>query len=78
VKIMVKRPGFQAANVYARVRGEPEWTLIAERLLKFPYYDPRPLATAGTPEVREYMAIGVVNDEEIGQPSEAQEVVFAG
>ena len=78
VKIMVKRPGFDAANVYARLRGEPKWTLISERKYKFPFYDKRPLAVAATPEVREYLAIGVVNDEEIGQPSEVQEVVFAG
>lgn len=78
VKIMVKRPGFQAANIYFRRRGEAEWTLTAERLQRFPWFDPAPLAVPGTPEVREYMAIGVVNDEETGQPSEVQEVVFAG
>ena len=33
---------------------------------------------ADTPEVREYMAIGVVNDEEIGEMSEIKEVVYAG
>ncbi len=78
VRIMVKRPGFEAVNVYVRLRGAPGWTLLAERKCKFPYYDTRPLTIPGTPEVREYMAIGVVNDEETGQPSEVQEVVFAG
>ncbi len=29
-------------------------------------------------EVREYMAIGVIADEEVGQTSEIREVVFAG
>ena len=43
-----------------------------------PYYDETPLAVAHTPEVREYMAIGVVNDEEIGEMSEIKEVVYAG
>ena len=33
---------------------------------------------ANAPEVREYMAIGVVKDEEVGQPSEIKEVVYAG
>ena len=48
------------------------------RKRKFPYFDESPLAVAGTPEVREYMAMGVVNDEESGQHSEIKEVVFAG
>ena len=52
--------------------------LIAVRKRKFPAYDEPPIAVANTPEVREYMAIGVVKDEEIGQPSEIKEVVYAG
>jgi hypothetical protein len=31
-----------------------------------------------TPEVRKYMATGVVNDGEIGEMSENKELVFAG
>jgi hypothetical protein len=31
-----------------------------------------------SPEVREYMTVGVIKDEEIGQPSEIKEVVYAG
>jgi hypothetical protein len=54
------------------------WKLIAIRKRRFPYYDETPLTHVGTPEVREYMAIGVIADEEIGQPSETKEVVFAG
>jgi len=55
-----------------------EWKLIAIRLLKFPYFDEHPLAVPGTPEVREYMAMGVLDNDEAGQPSEIKEVVFAG
>ena len=33
---------------------------------------------ANTPGVREYMAIGVVKDEEIGEMSEIKEVAYAG
>jgi hypothetical protein len=40
------------------------------RRSKFPFDDDSPLAVAGTPEVREYRALGVVADEEIGQPSD--------
>jgi hypothetical protein len=39
---------------------------------------PTRLAVAATPEVREYRAAGVVDDEEIGLPSVAVEIVFAG
>jgi hypothetical protein len=45
---------------------------------QIPYYDESPLAVPNTPEVREYMARGVVDDEEVGEPSENKEIVFAG
>ena len=78
VKITGNKPGFDAVNIYRRIKGEVQWKLIAVRKRRFPYYDESPLAVPGTPEVREYMAIGVVNDEEIGQVSEIKEVVYAG
>ena len=65
-------------SIYCRKKGEVTWRLIAVRKRKFPYYDEAPLAVPGVPEVREYMAIGVVADEEVGQPSEIKEVVYAG
>jgi len=34
--------------------------------------------TEPSPEVREYMALGIKDDEEIGQPSEIKKVVYAG
>ena len=78
VKIGGNKPGFEAVNIYRRIKGEVQWKLVAVRKRKFPYYDESALAVANTPEVREYMAIGVVNDEEIGQMSEIKEVVYAG
>jgi hypothetical protein len=78
VKISGNKPGFEAVNIYRRIKGEVQWKLVAVRKRKFPYFDESPLAVANTPEVREYMAIGVINDEEIGQPSEIKEVVYAG
>ena len=78
VKVSGKKPGFDAVSIYSRIRGEVQWKLIAVRKRKFPFYDESPLAVAHTPEVREYMAIGVVNDEEIGEMSEIKEVVYAG
>jgi hypothetical protein len=78
VKVDGRKPGFDAVNIYFRLKGGTEWKLIAPRKRKFPFYDETPLAVPGTPEVREYMIIGVIDDEEIGQPSEIKEVVFAG
>lgn len=78
VKIDGRKPGFEAVSIYCRKKGDVEWRLIAVRKRKFPYYDEAPLAVPGTPEVREYMAIGIIADEEVGQPSEIKEVVYAG
>ena len=78
MKIDGRKPGFEAVNIYSRIKGAVQWKLIAVRKRKFPYFDESPLAVAGTPEVREYMAIGVIADEETGQHSEIVEVVFAG
>ena len=65
-------------NLYFRKKGDVQWKLIAVRKRRFPYFDESPLAVPNTPEVREYMAIGVNADEETGQPSEIKEVVYAG
>ena len=78
IKIDGRKPGFEAANLYGRKKGEAAWRLIAVRKRKFPYYDEAPLAVPGAPEVREYMAIGVIADDETGQPSEIKEVGYAG
>jgi hypothetical protein len=78
VKIGGKKPGFDSVNIYFRKKGDVQWKLIAVRKRKFPFYDEAPLTVAGTPEVREYMAIGVIDDEEVGQTSEIREVVYAG
>jgi hypothetical protein len=78
VKIEGRKPGFESVSIYSRKKGEVQWKLIAVRKRKFPFYDESPLAVAGVPEVREYMARGVVDDEEVGEASEIKEVVFAG
>ena len=78
IKIEGRKPGFEAVNVRYRKKGEVQCRLIAVRKRRFPYYDEAPLAVPTTPEVREYMAIGVLADDETGQPSEIKEVVYAG
>lgn len=67
----------EGVNVYTRFKGQPSWTKLSFDAYS-PYVDTRPLAVANTPEYREYMAIGVVADTEIGQASDIIEVVFGG
>ncbi len=72
------KPGSDALNIYRRIKGQVQWQLIAERKRRFPFSDESALAVPNTPDVREDMAIGVINDEEVGQMSEIKEVVYAG
>jgi hypothetical protein len=71
-----KKRGVQALNFYTRIKGVGSWTLLASKRATFPFSDDTPPATAGKPEEREYMAMGVINDEEIGQPSDIVAAVF--
>jgi len=61
-----------------RVRIADRRLLLVARHSKFPFDDDSPLAVSGTPETREYRAVGVVDDEEIGQPSDIVSVVYGG
>ena len=71
-----KKRGVQALNFYTRIKGVGPWTLLASKRATFPFSDDTPPATAGKPEEREYMAMGVMNDEEIGQASDIVTAVF--
>jgi len=64
-------------NVYARLRGESAWVKIGMDT-SAPYLDSRPLASAGVPEVREYMLHGVIKDEEVGVDSDILSATYAG
>jgi len=77
VSIEFTKKGVDGINIYARLKGQSSFSKLAFDSHS-PYEDNRPLSTAGTPEAREYMAMGVINDEEIGQPSDIIEVVFGG
>ncbi|HMU40694.1 MAG TPA: hypothetical protein PKE31_16920 [Pseudomonadota bacterium] len=76
VRLSFRKLGFDSVNVYARLRGESAWHFLA-RDTHSPYDDHRPLATPGTPEVREYRLIGVVKDEEQGLPTDAAALTVA-
>jgi hypothetical protein len=76
VRISFTKKGFSGVNIYTRGNGTAQWSYLA-RDNNSPYDDVRPL-TNGQPEKREYMAIGVVGDDEVGQPSDIVSVVFGG
>lgn len=78
VRIDGNKPGFESVNGYWRRKGDVAWKPLVIRKRKFPIYDENPLLTPGVPEIREYMFRGVVDDEEIGVPSEIKEIVFVG
>lgn len=77
VRIDFTKDGLDGLDVYTRLKGESVWTKLAYDSYS-PYEDNRPLADAITPEHREYMAIGVVHDEEVTQQSDIIEAVFGG
>jgi hypothetical protein len=77
VTINFTKKGVDGVNVYARLKGQSDFIKLAFDSHS-PYEDNRPLSVAGVPETREYMAMGVIKDEEIGQQSDIVEVVFGG
>ena len=77
VSIGFNKLGVDGLAIYCRLRGTVAWRKLAVDT-EAPYVDTTPLAQAGTPEVREYMARGVLNDEEIGQESDIVSIAFGG
>lgn len=77
MRIDWKKKGAQGVKVYGRKQGEPAWTQLGLDYFP-PYFDTRPLTQPNVPEVREYKARGMMNDEDIGQDSDIVSVTFAG
>ena len=77
VRIKFVKRGTDGINLYHRKKGEAEWIFLA-RDTKSPYDDHIVLETPNQPEHWEYRAYGIVDDAEIGQPSDIVEVVFGG
>ncbi len=71
------KKGVEGVNIYGRAIGSDKWIKL-DFASRSPYADKRPLAVAGTAEVRQYMAIGVLKDTEIGLMSDILEVVYGG
>lgn len=77
VRLQWTRGSLDGIHVYGRKQGETAWQLLG-RDNRPPYDDPRPLPPNTTLEVREYRVIGVVQDEEVGQPSDIVTVALTG
>jgi hypothetical protein len=77
VRISFKKRGVDGLNIYVRLKGQTTWKKLSFDS-NSPYDDYTELAVAGTAEVREYRAIGVIDDLEIGQPSDIVSVTFGG
>jgi hypothetical protein len=77
VRLDFEKRGVSGLVFYARLRGAMEWERLGTDT-RAPFWDARPLAQPGAPEVREYMARGLVNDDEIGLDSDIVSVTFGG
>ena len=77
VRVRIKRNGAESVNLYMRRTGQLNWTLIC-RVERASCEDKTPLANAALPEVREYIVVAVINDVEVGVPSDPKQVIFAG
>jgi len=77
VRLQFQKKGADRLAFYWRLPGSAEWEKIGEDSNP-PFYDSRPLATPGVPEVRDYRARGILNDIEIGEFSNIVTVTFAG
>jgi hypothetical protein len=76
VELIVKKNGADSINLYSRIKGQSAFKLIAAKRVRFPFEDNTPPATPGQPEEREYQAIGVLGDDEIGLPSDIVSAIF--
>ena len=77
VRITYQKHGVDGLNLYVRLKGQTTWRKLTYDT-NSPYDDYTELAVPGTPEVREYRAIGVIDHQEVCQPSDIVSVTFGG
>jgi len=68
----------EAVNVYARLKGAADWTLIGSKIKYSPFIDNRMLAVAGAAENRDYKIHGVYGDHEVGLDSPILSIAYGG
>ncbi|MEW6160215.1 MAG: hypothetical protein AB1813_22510 [Verrucomicrobiota bacterium] len=74
VELGFNKQSFQGVAIYSRRDTETQFTFLARDTFA-PYNDNRPCLVAGKPEMREYRAIYLQGDEEVGQFSDVLIVV---
>lgn len=80
VVVNFTKKGVDGVNVYSHPIGSTDanaWEKLGMDNHP-PYYDSRPLAVAGQPEIRAYKVMGVLNDEEIGEWSNIATATYTG
>lgn len=77
IRVDFVKGGADALAIYCRLAGTVAWRKIGIDT-EAPYFDTAPLGQPGVAEVREYMARGIVGDEEIGQDSDIVSIAFGG
>ncbi|WP_432672554.1 hypothetical protein [Flavobacterium sp. SM2513] len=77
VRIDFVKNGLNGMNIYGRLKSENKWVKLAYNSYS-PYLDSRPLTVDNVPEHREYMAIGVMHDQEVTLQSTIIEAVYGG
>lgn len=75
IKIRFLKLGADGINLYRRNKGETAWQLVT-RATKSPYMYLPVLMQPNTPVHIEFRAFGVLNDVEIGSPSDINEILF--
>ena len=78
VELAAKKLGVDSLNLYWRPAGTTAWLLLAAKRVRFPFHDETPPPAGQTMQAREYMAMGVIADEEIGMPSNIASAVYQG
>ncbi len=76
VELTAKKSGVDSINLYMRIKGQAAFKLLAGKRARFPFDDTTPPTVPGQPEEREYQAIGVIGDDEVGQPSDIVSAIF--
>lgn len=77
IKLRIRKRGVQATNIYGRIGDSGPFVLLGRVSLGV-FTDKRPLTIAGAGEIRQFYTMGVMYDEEIGQPSDIITVNFGG
>lgn len=77
VRLSFIKKDTDGVNIYTRLKGSATFQFLARDSFS-PFDDKRPLNTPTQAEIREYMAIAVIGDEQVGQQSNIISVVFSG